>query len=176
MPPVTSRPIGFNRGALGDERMAAPFVGQPTIGARLEQPAPAASAMFDPPQDDDDVSWQDFADDEGTVEPAFEADVSDTEAALAALSQIAIKTEEDFPLDAFIIPEHSRSLPTGLAADAVTAEPTHTPIRDLADRLEKLSHRLRMEDSEALISRLAGGDKTDAMLAVLLAGFVAGNK
>jgi hypothetical protein len=121
------------------------------------------------------MPW-DENDEEGTVEPAFEADVSETEAALAALSSAAVKAEEEFPLDAFIIPEHARSLPSGLAADTLTAEPEHTPVRDLADKLEKLSHRLRIEDADAVISRLAAGDKLDAMLAGLLAGFFAGSK
>lgn len=124
---------------------------------------------------DDLMPWEE-ADDEGTAEPAFEADVFETEATLAALSQLSPPGDREFPLDAFIIPEHTSRMPTGVDEAPPAEAASHKPVTDLADRLEKLSHRMRMEDAEVLLSRLASGDKLDAMLAGLLAGFLAGNK
>ena len=53
--------------------------------------------------------------------------------------------------------------------------PESTPLTSLAERLEKLSHRLRVEDTDAVVRRLAGGDRLDTLLAGLLAGFLAGS-
>lgn len=143
----------------GDARMAAPFVGEPT---RRTDAAMAESAPWD--SDDDE--------EEGTVEPMFGEDVSDAEAALAALSKAA----EEFPLDAFIIPEQSQRVPTGLEGKSHSAPREKTPVKELADRLEKLSHRLRVEDSAPLLERLAAGDRLDTMLAGLIAGYLAASK
>lgn len=174
MPPVTSHaPAAGHTG--GDGRMAPPFAGQPTTAARADQPAPEASAYG--VSASESAPWEDMPE-EGTVAPAFEADVEDTEAALSALSHVAHKADADFPLDAFIIPEHTRRLPEGLDAQSgtATAAPEHTPITELADRLEKLSHRLRVDDADAVLARLASGDHLDAMLGGLLAGYLAGKK
>ena len=137
--------------------MAAPYVGAPTIAAK--------------PLTANELPWEEpvFTDEEGTVEPVFEADVSETEAALAALS--SAKAEGEFPLDAFIIPDQAERLPTGV--DAAPPKRETTPVTELADRLEKLSHRLRIEESNAILGRLAAGDKLDAMLAGLLGGYLA---
>jgi hypothetical protein len=102
--------------------------------------------------------------------------VFETEATLAALSQLSPRDSGEFPLDAFIIPEHTSRMPSGVDEATAAEDPAHKPVTDLADRLEKLSHRMRVEEAEALLSRLASGDKLDAMLAGLLAGFLAGNK
>ena len=120
------------------------------------------------------IPWDELPE-EGTVEPVFEADVSETAAALAEISAAHLRQDEEFPLDAFIIPEHSQHLPSGLE-DAPASENPHTAVTDLADRLEKLSHRLRVEESGTVIGRMASGDKLDAMLAGLLSGFLAGAK
>jgi hypothetical protein len=125
-----------------------------------------------PPSQEAEMPWeQDEGDEEGTVEAVFEADVSETEANLAAL---AAPTE--FPMDAFIIPEESQRVPTGLEGMPIPEPPAHTPVSELADRLEKFSHRLRVEDSTDVIARMAGGDKLDTLLAGLLAGFISGSK
>lgn len=167
--PVTSQHGGASLPPLnGDARMAAPFVGKPTIVAAPVQPAATAAVV-------EEIPWaQDEMDETGEVEPVFEADVSETEAALAELSRAA--RADEFPLDAFIIPEHAQRIPNGFEGKKLPAPPAHTPVTELADRLEKLSHRLRVEDANAVIARLAGGDKLDALLAGLLAGYIAGSK
>lgn len=168
MPPVTSQ-SGMSGGvpADGNSRLAPPFLGEPTAAAPVRK-VPAADELT---HDDASVPWADFSD-EGTVEPMFEADVSETEAVLASLA----KAEAEFPLDAFIIPEQSKRVPTGLEGKPVSNHPAPTPVTELAERLEKLSHRLRVEDSEVVLRRLAAGDKLDALLGGLLAGFLAGSK
>lgn len=167
MPPVTSQP-GLLGGAPsdGNGHMAPPFVGEPTAALAREAPAAGVDAYEEPA-----VPWDDFAE-AGTVEPMFEADVSETEAVLAKLA----RADEEFPLDAFIIPEQSQRVPSGLEGKPVPNHPAPTPVTELAERLEKLSHRLRVEDSEVVLRRLAAGDKLDALLGGLLAGFLAGSK
>jgi hypothetical protein len=115
-----------------------------------------------------DMPWQ--TPDEGVVEPAFEAD---TDAVFAELDQQARR--EEFPLDAFIVPEETRRVPAGMEGTAMPAGPEPSRVTALADRLEKLSHRLRVEDSNAMLSKLARGDRLDALLAGLLAGYLAGS-
>lgn len=172
LPPVSSHPgASFGAPMNGDGRMAAPFVGAPTTSASLAQPAAAYSAE----PEEEEIPWaQGPLDETGEVEPVFEADVSETEAALAALS-LASRGEE-FPLDAFIIPEHAQRIPNGFEGKPLPEERRHTPVTDLAERLEKLSHRLRVEEADAVVTRLAGGDKLDTLLAGLLAGYIAGSK
>ena len=163
MPPVTTQ-TGQPAELEAAAHMAPPFTG-PT-----NQTAPEPFVGADQADDEDEG--------DGEVAAVFEADVLETEAALAALSRNAQeqKKAEEFPLDAFIIPEHARTVPHGLEGQPPSSEPENSPVRDLADRLEKLSHRLRVEESEAVISRLAQGDKLDAMLAGLLAGILAAAK
>lgn len=176
MPPVTTQPVADRRDAMADGRMVGPFVGPAAAIEPDAQVAAAPTASATPLPPDEDIVWAEDSD-EGVVEPAFEADVSETEASLAALSKAATTTaqgDEDFPLDAFIIPEHSRRLPTGIeaGASAKPAAPGSAPVKELADRLEKLSHRMRVDDADAIVARLASGDKLDAMLAGLLAGYL----
>ena len=178
LPPVVTQVDAASRASSnGDARLAPPFVGVPTVRASAAQPAVQLTQPEPASSDEalDDVPWaQGPADETGEVEPVFEADVSETEAALAALSMAA--RAEEFPLDAFIIPEHSHRIPNGFEGKALPEAPAHTPVTDLADRLEKLSHRLRIEDADAVVNRLAGGDKLDALLAGLLAGYIAGSR
>jgi hypothetical protein len=167
--PVISQPSsGLSASLNGEARMAAPFVGRPTIVVN-NAPSTSATSVVE------ELPWEQDEDDEtGEVEPVFEADVSETAAALAELSKAA--RGEEFPLDAFIIPEHAQRVPNGFEGKPLPEAPQHTPVTDLADRLEKLSHRLRVEDANAVVTRLAGGDKLDALLAGLLAGYLAGSK
>lgn len=113
------------------------------------------------------------APDEGEVEPAFSADSE------ALLEQLMAEGDaqpgrEEFPLDAFIVPEQAQHVPTGLEGAPATPPPPPTATSALAERLEKLSHRLRVEESDAIVRRLAAGDRLDALLAGLLAGYLAG--
>jgi hypothetical protein len=117
---------------------------------------------------------EDAAEDgEGTVEPAFEAD-ADAVIEELSLQVTALADKEEFPLDAFIVPEQAQHVPTGLEGAPATPPPEPTAASALAERLEKLSHRLRVEESDAIVRRLAGGDRLDALLAGLLAGYLAG--
>ena len=51
--------------------------------------------------------------------------------------------------------------------------PASSPTSDLGERLEKVAHELRAGDADAVIKKLASGDRLDALLAGLLAGFLA---
>jgi hypothetical protein len=183
--------------STAEPRVEAPVnktVNQP-IEEPLEEPAPV-----EPPSASDDVEsamiaadfleaepeeepepqswepeeepWEPDTEDEGVVRPAFEAD---TDAALEALTQqvAELTKRDDFPLEAFIVPEQAKRIPNGVEGKP-TAQPEITPLSSLSDRLEKLSHRLRVEETDAIIRRLAGGDRIDTMLAGLLAGYLAG--
>jgi hypothetical protein len=163
---VSSQPgSGSHTPLNGDGRLAPPFIGHPNVVSDME----AATSS------DAERPWDVQSDEEeGTVEPVFEADVSEAEAVLAELSRAA--SAEEFPLDAFIIPEHAHRVPTGLEGKPRSQAPAHTPVTELADRLEKLSHRLRVEESGTLIARLATGDRIDTLLAGLLAGYLASTK
>lgn len=145
-----------------EARMAPPFVGSPAMTFGPDETIPPALASADTPFDD--------FDDEGIVEPVFEADVSEAALALAELSQAG--RNEEFPLDAFIVPEQTQHIPSGLEGRPLPTQ-QQTPVTDLADRLEKLSHRLRVEETDIVLSRMASGDRLDALLAGLLAGYLA---
>lgn len=124
--------------------------------------------------EEEDHRWEELPDD-GVVEPAFEAD---TDAALEALTQQAaeLARRDDFPLDAFIVPEQVQHVPNGLEGVVPTPPPPQTPVTSLAERLEKLSHRLRVEDTQEIVRQLAAGDRLDTLLAGLLAGYLAGHR
>jgi hypothetical protein len=178
LPPVPSALNSHANNVSGEARqMAPPFVSH-TASAPISETAPGtvvpptAAAAAQTPSQDDEMPWeQDEGDEEGTVEAVFEADVSETEASLAAM---AAPTE--FPMDAFIIPEESQRVPTGLEGKPIPDPRATTRVSELADRLEKFSHRLRVEDTNDVIARLAAGDRFDTLLAGLLAGFIAGGK
>jgi hypothetical protein len=167
MPPAFTK-HGDGRGASnGDGRLAPPFIGGPGGTPRNEPPGepPPISASSGGGGNE---PWE--TPDEGVVEPAFQAD---TDAALAELDQQARR--EDFPLDAFIVPEETRRMPAGMEGQAMPAGPEPSQVTALADRLEKLSHRLRVEETGAMLHKLARGDRLDALLAGLLAGYLAGS-
>lgn len=188
LPPVTSGPNAIAGRMAAARELAPPFVSRmPSLTTTPEPDTPfephpvdveppAAELPADGPQEvsspEVEMQWeQDAGDEEGTVEPMFEADVSETEATIAAMSP-----PSEFPLDAFIIPEESQRVPTGLEGMPIPEPPPVTPVSELADRLEKFSHRLRVEDTDEVIARLAAGDKLDALLAGYLAGLSAGAK
>lgn len=184
-----------------EPRIAPPFVARPTIAQPLfelveDEPTPEAFIASEPepqtetellletqpaPQtfeaapiaDDEDHRWEEVLEDEGVVEPAFEAD---TDAVLEALTQQAqdLARREDFPLEAFIVPAQAHHVPNGFEPGTVSEPPENQMMISIAERLEKLSHRLRIEDTETVVRRLAAGDRLDALLAGLLAGYLAG--
>jgi hypothetical protein len=104
--------------------------------------------------------------DEGVVEATFAEDVS-----RAADMR---PSESEFPINAFMIPEDSSRVPTGLNAAEVEAVIQHTehPEADtqheLSDRFEMLSRRLRAENLEMLLGALAEGDHFERMVASLI--------
>lgn len=120
-----------------------------------------------------ELSWESLiVEEEIVVEPTFAAD---TDAVLNQLSDYAaeLSQREEFPQDAFGAAEPMQLLsaePDSQPAD----EPVPSPVSSLAERLEKLSHILRVEQSEEIVRRLAAGDRLDTLLAGLLAGYLAG--
>ena len=175
LPPVITRRSGFrlpsNTGPISP--IAPPFVAgkksapvelpvevKPPIEATVQQEA------------NEEMPWDSISE-EGVVEPVFQAD---TDAVLEELTeQAAAAKREEFPLDAFIVPEQAHRVPNGMEGTPVTATPETTPLSSLAERLEKLSHKLRIEDTDEVIRRLASGDRLDALLGGLVAGFLAGS-
>ncbi|HEX6939595.1 MAG TPA: hypothetical protein VF158_09295 [Longimicrobiales bacterium] len=88
-----------------------------------------------------------------------------------------------FPIDAFILPEDADHRPGG--ADAAAGQHT-TPLSKkllrplpedraarLADRLEAIARRLRVDGPAALSQDLESHDRFDALLAGVLAGYLA---
>jgi hypothetical protein len=76
---------------------------------------------------------------------------------------------DDFPLDAFFIPEGLARLPTGLR-EADRRQRRRAV--DLAVRLESLAQRLRREGYSALARQTVHGDPVDALIAGILAGYL----
>jgi len=103
---------------------------------------------------------------------AADAELPVLEAEEAPVAEAMPDTEpvDDFPVEAFHLPEAAQG-----QESAALATPDHTPERalDLADRLERLAVALRVRGTAALTDQLAGGDRFDALLTGLLAGFLA---
>ena len=134
-----------------DNAKVAPFV------------SPQAPATATPSE-----SWENMPE-EGVVEAAFEEDV--------ARATDGLNNDTEFPFRAFIIPEDTKRVPTGLDAAQVEAVTQHTeqPDRDanhdLADRLELLARRLRSGDVSSLLENLARGDRFDHLIAPFIASY-----
>lgn len=128
------------------------------FGSGFPAEAPAGGTEAETP-------WQ--VENEGVAEPVFEEDVHATEEMLAE------KAAGDFPLDAFIIPEDAQRLPTGVADQQPTDANGSGAAVEIAARFEHVSRLLREEDVNELLRKLARGDKLDALLAGLLAGYLA---
>ena len=173
LPPAVTQQSG-NSGADRGALPAPPFYMGPLAAS---SPAPSAALELAAPSEEsqlDGLSWEAMSD-EGVVEPMFEEPVAaTTEEILAAALQ---RTAEEFPVDAFMIPEGTRRVPTGLDQAQVdlvkhhTEHPNHDPAHDLADRFEKLSRRLRAESIDSLLPSLTRGDRFDTLLAGFLAGY-----
>ena len=168
-PAVTQRTV---LAGTGDEHAspAPPFrTGMIAAAATPALASPAAEEFAE-------VPWAPMSEDEeGEVAAVFEEDVAlTTEEILAS----ARPRTEEFNVDAFIIPEDSTSVPTGLDAAQVeavkhhSAHPPHDAAHDVADRFERLSRRLRTEGLDSLLPSLARGDTFDSMLAGFLAGYL----
>lgn len=144
----------------------APGGSAPPPRAQLATPQPE-------PESDDLMGWSSMSDEDGIVEPMFEEDVAVTTAEILASAEAE---REEFPVDAFIIPEDARRVPTGMAPDVVEAAKHHMhdkpdTAHEIADRFEKLSRRLRNEEIDSLLPSLMRGDRFDSLLAGFLAGY-----
>ena len=119
-----------------------------------------------------ELSWESLIVEEEIVEPTFAAD---TDAVLSQLTDYAaeLSQREEFPLEAFSLPDFTPPL-SAEPDTQPTGEAAASPASSLAERLEKLSQRLRVEQSEEIVRRLAAGDRLDTLLAELLAGYLAG--
>ena len=113
-----------------------------------------------------EAPWAPMAE-EGVVEATFAEDVS-------RAADTIRSSEAEFPIDAFMIPEDSSRVPTGLNAEQVEAVIQHTEHpeldtqHELSDRFEMLSRRLRAENLDALLPALAQGDHFERMVAPLI--------
>lgn len=115
-------------------------------------------------------------------EPIIHLEEIDARAAAveSAESETVPASEEAFPLDAFLLPQSDEATADIAVQDEQDKQETagfqpSGAAQNLAERLERLTRELRAEDANAVIARLARGDKLDTLLAGLLAGFVAGS-
>ena len=171
--PVAAEPVAAASESPPVETPAEPateLVAFAEFLTETDQPEMADTSLDAEPSQ---TSWESLVEEDGIVEPAYE---SDNEAILQELSEQAaeLSRHDEFPLEAFIVPKEAQHIPSGVTAPTDTEPPLRTPVTSLAERLEKLSHRLRVEESEAIVRRLAAGDRLDTLLAGLLAGYLAG--
>jgi hypothetical protein len=94
------------------------------------------------------------------IQPADQANDATAELAGTTPAEVAGDTPAEMASDA----------PAEKAAVAPLAPPAQ---QLLAERLEKLSGRLRHENPEVLLSNLSRGDQLDALIAGFLAGYIA---
>jgi hypothetical protein len=172
LPPAITRRKSFRTSA---STQSAPLAPPYIAGGRAKSDVPPAhveapTEATAKPEDVEAMIWDPMSDD-GVVEPAFEAD---SESVLDSLSHQAPDNREEFPLEAFIVPEQAQHVPSGLEGKPIQPHPEPTAMTSLAERLEKLSHRLRIDETDEIVRRLAAGDRLDTLLAGLLAGYLAG--
>jgi hypothetical protein len=165
-PTVTQRSAVDGRQPQEEGPILPPFFpsASPRIAASVEVIAAAASA----PSSSGDVSEDDFWD---TLDDGDDTPVS--------VSSFAPEPgAENFPMDAFFIPEGADHVPAGVDPDAAQ----HTEHRvDLdpawiAERLEMVARRLRREGDASLVTMRASGDELDNRIADLLADYLATRK
>ncbi|MEJ2217065.1 MAG: hypothetical protein P8099_10665 [Gemmatimonadota bacterium] len=110
---------------------------------------------------------------EGPADAGFSAEQEPrtAEAGMPALDSEEPEPRDDFPVEAFHLP----GTEYGEQPTVAPAVPDHTATRavELADRLDRLAGALRSRGTAALTDQLAGGDRFDALLTGLLAGFLA---
>ncbi|MBI4409571.1 MAG: hypothetical protein HY561_07670 [Gemmatimonadetes bacterium] len=163
LPPVVTRPAASRGAASSSGGMLPPF-----LAGAPRPSAPAARPSSRP----------------APAPPARPVSTSAADAGRAAQKQrdpwAAPDAPQEFPLDAFIIPEGAERLPAGVAAPAASAVPrgeapkgAPAAARELADRLEALAQRLRREGAAALGQGMASSDRFEVLLAGLLAGYLA---
>jgi hypothetical protein len=109
---------------------------------------------------------------EQPVAPFTDVPISDMEAAPATEATPAVEEPvDDFPVEAFHLPrpEDAGEMEPAFPATERAGMRAH----ELADRLDRLAEALRSRGTAALTDQLAGGDRFDALLTGLLAGFLA---
>ena len=172
----------MNAADLGKQKARPTAVPFPPAVTRLSAvPAAASDVSLAPPFRTDKVSvppprtrlgrsevaWDDMPD-EGVVEAMFEEDVSRATDGMQ-------RDSPEFPIDAFIIPKHPSWVPQGLDEAQIEAVKHHTEELDtdakenLADCFEKLSRRIRNENTSTLLAQLARGDRFDTLVAPIIA-------
>jgi len=159
-PTSTWDDAGVEEAAEGEKPLPPFFAGDEAEAPAREEPAPEAA---EPERDVPGVGTA-----SGHAEPAetepfpFEQPVEE--------ARPDTDTDDDFPVEAFDVPEF-RSEERAEAAPATTAD---TGAADaVADRLEALANRLRAEGPVALSRQVEMGDRFDALLAGMVAGYLA---
>lgn len=138
-----------------------PAPARPAEPAELEGPDTGAG-VESPPATDEPFPFEDMSATVGE-RPA--------DAGIPMLDAQEPEPRDDFPVEAFQLPGMER----GGEPMAAPAVPDHTSTRalELAERLDRMAGALRSRGTAALTEQLAGGDRFDALLTGLLAGFLA---
>lgn len=185
---------------MADDAQSAPDAGSggsflPPVFTHWSGSKPEVEPASDPVAlpflpDDGAPAEQTAASDEGAapVEQALpESSAPVFETALSqdfgvADTEAESEDSEAFPIEAFIIPDDSERMPAGFETESLSpSEPisnvaspaTLDRTSRLADRLEALARKLRAQGPAALGNGLDSGDRFDAVLAGLLAGYLA---
>jgi hypothetical protein len=132
-----------------DEELAPPFI--PGGAPRPVEPAPGGDA----------------GEDDGTEAFPFPPDEP---AAGAGRREL----EDDFPVHAFQI--EGAEVEPAAGEIGYPHEAPDDSVHDLADRLEAMARRLRAEGSAAAEAEMSAPDRFTALLAGLLAGYLAGRR
>lgn len=137
-PPVLTRHRDRTVASVQAGAVLRPFVGRGPAGKSEPQPEPEAPTSPPPA-----AEWE--ATETGAAVPPWESDAPEDES--------QDDDREQFPLDAFIIPEDSRVLPSGVTEDQAQLE-----VR-VAEHLEDIAADIRADGLEAL----RGNGTTDGL-------------
>lgn len=161
-PTSTWDDAGAEEAAEGERPLPPFFAGDETEAPAREEPVPEVA---EPERDAPGI---------GTAPEAApeHAEPAETEAFPfeQPVEEASPDTDDDFPVEAFDVPEF-RSEEPAEAAPATT--PDMGAADAVADRLEALANRLRAEGPGALSREVEMGDRFDALLAGMVAGYLA---
>lgn len=95
-----------------------------------------------------------------------------------SVSSFAPDAAENFPMDAFFIPEGADHVPAGVDASAAQHSEHRVDLDSawIAERLEMVARRLRLEGDASLFTMRASGDELDTLIASVLADYLAAHK
>jgi hypothetical protein len=190
VPPPASTEWSHNAAEEGGELPLPPFFAGEEEPAPATGPAPALeSAQPEEPWDpgtpvedtaEEDQSFPFDPGDRGAEEVHETRRRSAEEEAIMARAEVPVldaeEPEYDFPVESLRLPKRDYGMESNIPQPKVAPPPadrTATRAVELADRLDRLSGALRSRGPAALTDRLAGGDRFDALLTGLLAGFLA---